>query len=115
MSLYDILDIDENSSQEEIKKKYKELVIKYHPDKNDGNEEYFVKIKNAYETLKDPDKRGFYDKIRYFKKKQVNREDIQEIIAYISEIIELLQNITMIDIIALIIKLMIDIIKFLFM
>ena len=57
--LYDILNIDENASKAEIKDAYRRLAQKHHPDKG-GDEEVFVEIKVAYETLVDPKKRARY-------------------------------------------------------
>jgi len=61
---YKILDIDENASQDEIKKKYRKLSLLHHPDKNPGNteaEEKFKIINSAYGILGDVDKRKQYD------------------------------------------------------
>lgn len=60
---YKILGVTENSSFEEIKKSYRLLAKKYHPDKNKNidAEEKFKKIQTAYETLIDPQKRYKYD------------------------------------------------------
>lgn len=58
---YKILEINENSTDEEIKKKYRELSIKYHPDKNPDEGERFKEISEAYSVLKDKDKREKYD------------------------------------------------------
>lgn len=57
---YDILGVSKTSSQEEIKKKYRELSKMHHPDKG-GDEEVFKKINEAYSTLSDPSKRAEYD------------------------------------------------------
>lgn len=61
---YDILGVDKNASEKEIKNKYRKLAIKYHPDKNQGNkeaEEKFKEISEAYDTLSDEKKRREYD------------------------------------------------------
>lgn len=63
---YQTLGIDKKASQEDIKKAYRKLAVKYHPDKNPGNktaEEKFKSISEAYEVLGDPEKRKQYDKL----------------------------------------------------
>ncbi len=63
---YKILGVDRDASQAEIKKKYRKLAAKFHPDKNPGNkraEARFKEIGEAYEVLKDPEKRKLYDQV----------------------------------------------------
>ena len=61
---YEILDVDKNATQDDIKKSYRKLAMKYHPDRNQGNkeaEEKFKEITEANEVLSDQDKRKRYD------------------------------------------------------
>lgn len=59
-NLYDILQVSKDASETEIKKAYRKLAIKHHPDKG-GDEETFKKISEAYGILSDKDKRKQYD------------------------------------------------------
>lgn len=58
---YSILNIDVNSTNEQIKKAYRKQAIIYHPDKNNGDDKQFKKIQEAYDTLSDSNKRHLYD------------------------------------------------------
>lgn len=61
MSYYNELGVSKDASQEEIKKAFRKLSIKHHPDKPTGDEEKFKKINEAYQTLGDEGKRREYD------------------------------------------------------
>lgn len=66
-SYYEILEIPETASQEEIKKAFKALAFKYHPDRNPedkSSEERFKEVNEAHRVLSDPEKRAVYDSSR---------------------------------------------------
>lgn len=66
-NFYDLLGISETANAEEIKKAYRKMSLKYHPDKNNGDPECvtkFQKISEAYETLGNAEKKSQYDMMR---------------------------------------------------
>ncbi|GAB4166931.1 MAG: molecular chaperone DnaJ [Terrimicrobiaceae bacterium] len=65
---YEILGVSRDADAEAIKKAYRKLAVKFHPDKNPGDpeaEERFKELGEAYEILMDPDKRAAYDRYGY--------------------------------------------------
>ncbi|MBN9350322.1 MAG: molecular chaperone DnaJ [Chitinophagaceae bacterium] len=65
---YEVLEVNRNSTPDEIKKSYRRIAMKFHPDRNPGNkeaEEKFKEAAEAYEVLSDPEKRAKYDRFGF--------------------------------------------------
>jgi molecular chaperone DnaJ len=63
--LYQVLDVARDASDEDIKKAYRKLAMRWHPDRNNGSkdaEERFKELTEAYDVLRDPEKRAAYDR-----------------------------------------------------
>ena len=76
--LYKILEINTNSSSNEIKSSYKKLALKYHPDRSGGDEDKFKEITEAYSILSDTKKKNDYDKFGIIG--DINTENMEDII-----------------------------------
>ena len=62
---YDVLGVARDATEADLKKAYRQLALQYHPDRNNGDsaaEEQFKELSEAYEVLRDPDKRARYDR-----------------------------------------------------
>ncbi|MFA4999537.1 MAG: DnaJ C-terminal domain-containing protein [Parcubacteria group bacterium] len=59
---YEVLGVQKNATEEEIKKAYRRLAHEYHPDKSGGNADKFKEISEAYQVLSDKEKRNNYDR-----------------------------------------------------
>jgi len=84
---YKILELDKNCTKNEIKKKYRKMCLKYHPDK-DGDNEKFIKIHEAYETLYDDEKRKLYDLKLIFRDIDLTEDDYNIIFSYYNRFVE---------------------------
>jgi curved DNA-binding protein CbpA len=63
-NLYELLEVDKNASEAEIKSNYRKLALQFHPDRNRGKpgaEDHFKKLATAYTILSDPNQRRLYD------------------------------------------------------
>ena len=76
---YQVLGVEKSATEDDIKKTYRKLAVKYHPDKNPGDktaEEKFREATEAYEILKDPQKRSRYDQFGHAAFEQIRRAHV---------------------------------------
>src|SRR5688572_33044202 len=93
---YDILGVQKNASEEEIKKAYRGLAMKYHPDRNPGDDEAATKFKEAaeaYAVLSDADKRQVYDRYGHEGLRQTGVPDFQDMDSVFSGLGDILGDI----------------------
>ena len=84
---YDILNLNDDCSSDEIKKQYRILSKKYHPDKNNGDDTDFKKINEAYETLSNDESRKEYNIKRIFKNIDFTNEEYKLLFSYYDKFI----------------------------
>jgi molecular chaperone DnaJ len=79
---YEILEVERNATPEKVKKAYRQMAMKYHPDRNAGNkeaEEKFKEAAEAYEVLSDPEKKQRYDQYGHEGLRGTNYRDFHDI------------------------------------
>ncbi len=76
------MELTQSASQQDVKKAFRQLAMKYHPDKNEDNksaEAHFLEIQEAYQVLSDPNRRSAYNQSRWYRQ-TIRRENTAEII-----------------------------------
>ena len=84
---YEVLELSIGCAKEDIKKSYRRLSLLYHPDKNNGYDEHFKRIQEAYDILYDDKERQIYNLKLIFHDIQFTEQDIQILQSYYHQII----------------------------
>lgn len=77
--LYEVLGVSPQASQADIRRAFKRLALKHHPDKAKGEDAMFKKVNDAYQILSDPEKRDMYDGLRHATQSATGGADYSEI------------------------------------
>ena len=86
---YEILELDKGCTKKEIRKNYRKLSLKYHPDKNRGHDNrIFIKVNKAYEILYDDEQRKLYDLRLFFRDIDITEEDYELMFSYYNRFLE---------------------------
>lgn len=89
INLYEVLGVARDATAKDIKAAFKRLAHKHHPDRPDGNKDLYIKVTLAYETLRDPKKREYYDLTGSAppSKKEIDGKAAQILVELINQII----------------------------
>jgi curved DNA-binding protein CbpA len=98
-SLYDILGLEKNCSKDDIKNAYRTLAKKHHPDKNNGEDELFKKISEAYSVLIDEQSRSTYDATGDISKVEITQRVINFLAHCIIPALKQSQNVVEADVV----------------
>lgn len=87
-TLYEVLDVEESASEDEIKKAYRKRAKETHPDKNSGKEDSFIEVSKAYAVLADKSKRRRYDETGDTGENSEQNNVMSSVIALIQELLQ---------------------------
>ena len=79
MNYYSVLGIPKTATDQDIKAAYRKLAKEHHPDRTGGDDTRFKQINEAYDTLKDPDKRSLYDNPQPQNNFRYNSQNVNDI------------------------------------